>query len=944
MNYRKTLLAASIITSLCVSVTAFAQDNTQGTPAPATQTQSTTTTTTTTTGQTVQQANAASTKNAVNLVGVTVTGIRASLQASLETKRNADAIVDAITATDIGKFPATNAAEALEQIPGVTLDRSIPATQRVSIDGMDPSLNLSYLDGHPVAQALWLFGDSPNRGFNYSLLPPEILGSLQVYHSPEARLPEGSLGGSVFMNTVKPLDVPANTVSGSVGLNYNDMVGDTRPDTSVFYSWHNDDKTFGVDVSYQHYEQITSREGEENYGYTSVAAVNTAALAAGNNAIQNELNAGTIKGTDQIPNQVSAANFQQTEKRDDVNINVQWKPVDNFTSTLGLMYMRDNLNNVNQSMYPWATHAPAGITSLTEGPNGIITGGTQVGTPCLNSTNCVSTANTYTDNYARASTVTTKGADWQGVYTGEGGWTLGGQVGVSTSRNPMESFIKEIFYGGGFDWSLNNGAQFTDPLSANNPNYWADNGWGGNEETILYKAKDTYGQLDFTKDFDGFFNELLVGVRYASHWESQTEQAYTGPQQLTLNQIGYGGLTDLDGMSSLGLAPSMVTHVQTAGFDAIKNAILSTPGFGVGKDANVYWDNTFNVQQQNSSAYAQMNFGNDDLHGNLGVRFVHTDVTSNGYNIPGDCAAADSFDCIFPAGFGYVGQSRTFNNWLPAFNIAYNVTPDFILRAAASETVAYAPYNQYAPYFEANDTVLTATAGNPDLKPYRSANFNASAEWYFSEQSVFAASVFYKDVLNYIVNAATLQDRINGSWTIPGYAENTGNSQVQQGLCTAAGVCEYDVTAPVNGGRAKVEGGTLSYQQAFSDTGFGAKANFTYSNASTANGGKLPYNSKDSYSLGPYFEQGPYSASLSYSYRSSYLAGGYVAGAPATYIDGWKELDASLGYQIDKNFSLSLSALNLLNSKYYAYLGSKTQLSEEYVTGRDYMLSVHFKF
>jgi iron complex outermembrane recepter protein len=942
MNYRKTLLAASIITSLCVSATVFAQDTTQGTPAPAAQTQSTTTQTTTTT-QTVQQTNEANAKNATNLVGITVTGIRASLQASLETKRNADAIVDAITATDIGKFPATNAAEALAQIPGVTLDRSIPATQRVSIDGMDPSLNLSYLDGHPVAQAQWLFGDSPNRGFNYSLLPPEILGSLQVFHSPEARLPEGSLGGSVFMNTVKPLDVPANTVTGSVGLNYNDMVGDTRPDASVFYSWHNDDKTFGVDVSAQHYEQITSREGEENYGYSSVASVNTAALAAGNNAIQNELNAGTIKGTDQIPNQVSASNFQQTEKRDDVNINLQWKPIDNLSTSLGLMYMRDNLNNVNQSMYPWATHNAAGITSLTEGPNGIITSGTQVGTPCLNSTNCVSTANTYTDNNARHSTVTTKGVDLQGIYTGDG-WTLGGQAGISTSRNPQSAVVKEIFYGGGFDWSLANGAQYTDPLTANNPNYWADNGWGGNEETILYKAKDTYGQLDFTKDFDGFFNELLVGARYASHWESQVENAYVGAQQLTLNQIGYGGLTDLSGLSSLGMSPSMVTHVQTSGSAALFNAVLSTPGFGAAKDANVYWDDTWNVQQQNSAAYAQLNFGNDDLHGNLGVRFVHTEITSNGYNIPGDCAAADSFDCIFPAGFGYVGQTRTFNNWLPAFNIAYNVTPEFILRAAASETVAYAPYNQYAPYFEANDTVLTATAGNPDLKPYRSANFNASAEWYFSEQSVLAASVFYKDVLNYIVNAATTQERINGSWTIPGYAQNTGNSQVQEGLCTAVGVCQYDVTAPVNGGRAKVEGGTLSYQQAFADTGFGAKANFTYSNASTSKGGALPYNSKDSYSIGPYFEQGPYSASVSYSWRSSYLAGGYVAGAPATFIDGWKELDASLGYVIDKNFSLSLSAQNLLNSKYYAYLGSKTQLSEQYVTGRDYMLALHFKF
>jgi iron complex outermembrane receptor protein len=223
MSHRKTLLAASIFAGLCFAGTLYAQDTTQ------------TTTTTTATGvgaltgtQDTAQSNGASAKNAKQLQTVTVTGIRASLQASLDTKRNADAIVDAITAEDIGKFPATNVAEALAQIPGVTLDRSIPGTQRVSIDGMDPSLNLSLLDGHPVAQAIWLFGDSPNRGFNYSLLPAEILGQLEVVKSPEARLVEGSLGGTVLMHTVQPLDVPSNTLSGSFGDNYNDMVGNQR--------------------------------------------------------------------------------------------------------------------------------------------------------------------------------------------------------------------------------------------------------------------------------------------------------------------------------------------------------------------------------------------------------------------------------------------------------------------------------------------------------------------------------------------------------------------------------------------------------------------------------------------------------------------------------------------------------------------------------------------
>jgi iron complex outermembrane receptor protein len=895
---------------------------------------------------TSQDSTQASKDQAKNLETITVTGIRASLQQSLETKRNADAIVDAITAEDIGKFPATNVAEALAQIPGVTLDRSIPATQRVSINGLDPSLNLTLLDNHPVAQAMWLFGDSPNRGFNYSLLPPEILGALEVYKSPEARLPEGSIGGTVIMHTVQPLNVASNTLTGSFGLNYNDMMNHHRPNGSVFYSWKNDSNTFGVDVSAQHYEQSTSRQGMENFGYTSVNSLNTAALGAGNTAIQDLINSGAIKGSDMMPNQLSAANFVQTEKRNSVNVNVQFKPNERFETSLGLMYMKDNLDNVNQSTYAWAALRPGGITSLTEGPNGIIVAGSSrdPNPPCIGDTAgaCGQKAITLMDNFARGSHITTKGADWQFKFNGDG-WRLAGQAGISTSRNPMTSALKEIAYGGSFDWNIKNGFNFTDPTTANNPAYWADYGWGGNYSTLLYKAKDTYAQLDFTKDFDGFLNNIQAGVRYTNHWESQDETVYTGAQLLTLNQLGYGGLTNLQGADSLGLSSSMIRHVQTAGFDSIMNAVLSTPGFGNAADANSTWDNTWNVQQKNEAAYVQANYGNDAVHGNLGVRFVHTKNEAYGYNIPGQCAANDSWDCAFPPGFGYVGQSSTHNDFLPAFNIAYNLTPDFILRGAVSETIAYAPYNQMAPYFEANDTVLTATAGNPDIDPYKSWNTDVSAEWYFNKESVLAATIFYKNIINYIVNDATEEQRINGSWTLPGYLVNTGNAQIANGSCTAAGICNYSVTAPVNGGHAKVKGAALSYQQAFADTGFGLRANYTYSDASTSRGGALPYNSKNSYNIGPYFEKGPYSASVSYSWRSSYLAGGYVAGAPATYVDGFKELDASLGYAFNDHFTLAFNALNLLNSKYYTYLGSRTQISSEYKTGRQYLLTAHFK-
>lgn len=250
MPYRMSVLTVAIAASLlCLALPASAQDNT---------------------GAAASRQTPADQKNVKDLAGVTVTGIRASMARSLDTKRDADAIVDAITAEDIGKFPSTNVAEAMAQIPGVTIDRRFGQGERVSIDGTDPSLNLTFLDGHPVAQTPWLVGEQPNRGFDYTLLAPEVLGRLEIYKSPEARLPEGSIGGTVVMHTREPLDLKANTVTGTLGYNYGDQADKGRPNASVLYSWKNPSSTFGALVSLSHYEEQTDRQGTEIFNYESI--------------------------------------------------------------------------------------------------------------------------------------------------------------------------------------------------------------------------------------------------------------------------------------------------------------------------------------------------------------------------------------------------------------------------------------------------------------------------------------------------------------------------------------------------------------------------------------------------------------------------------------------------------------------------------------------------
>ncbi|QRN42233.1 TonB-dependent receptor plug domain-containing protein [Xanthomonas oryzae pv. oryzae] len=251
---------------------------------------------------------------------------------SLDTKRNNTGISEAITAEDIGKFPSTNVAEALSQIPGVTLDRRFGQGERVSIDGTDPSLNLSFLDGHPLAQAIWLYGEQPSRGFDYTLLAPQILGRAEILKSSEARLTEGSLGGTVLMHTRQPLDLKVNEVAASIGYSDSDQASQDKPNAALLYSWKNAAETFGIAVSAQHYEERVDRRGMEVFGYVPARTFANAA--------------GGVPADADVPNSINAAWFQQDRERDSAVVNLQLTPSDALEFNLSGLYINEKLRQL----------------------------------------------------------------------------------------------------------------------------------------------------------------------------------------------------------------------------------------------------------------------------------------------------------------------------------------------------------------------------------------------------------------------------------------------------------------------------------------------------------------------------------------------------------------------------------------------------------------------
>src|SRR5215510_6224491 len=135
---------------------------------------------------------------------VVVTGLRGSLKAAMDTKRDAIGVVDAINAQDIGKFPDTNLAESLQRITGVSIDRRNGEGALVTARGFGPQFNLVTLNGRTMPGAdAYGSGDSitsgqgaGTRSFNFANLSSEAISAVEVYKTGRADLPSGGIGAT----------------------------------------------------------------------------------------------------------------------------------------------------------------------------------------------------------------------------------------------------------------------------------------------------------------------------------------------------------------------------------------------------------------------------------------------------------------------------------------------------------------------------------------------------------------------------------------------------------------------------------------------------------------------------------------------------------------------------------------------------------------------------
>jgi iron complex outermembrane recepter protein len=873
---------------------------------------------------------------------VIVTGIRASLQQSLETKRASNSIIDVVTAEDVGRFPSSNVAEAITIIPGVTIDREFGQGEKVSILGTDPALNRTLLNGQTVASADWFILDQPGRTFNYALLAPQIVGSVEVYKSPEPSIDEGSIGGTVIVNTRRPLDAGIDPISGAVTYLWNDRSEEGDFQYSVMGNWTNPERTFGVLVAAQRASDFLRRDGVQSYGTVTASDYLPSTQASwkpGSPTCTGACADTLAANPDAIgPNALAASYFEQDRQRDSYMAALQWRPTPDLEINFDWLRVDASYDNTNQSMFAFQGNAWNAVDRLTDitVENGIITQSSF--------DNALSVLDVQYREAAMTSDSYRLNLEWAGDR-----WDVSGVVGYTSA----EGGTQRQLFGEFLNWSnysvdisgapgrpgvvtyednimddptafaFDGGWGTGDPTQG--PTDW-NSGWGGNIVSKPTTDEEQYAQIDLGYELTGAINRVQFGYKYRDH---ETDQRMSG---VSIPIYGYVGDTSM-------FNPRQVPSNYLDGFDvndqmrtrfvldgaALADYLASGAYLQPWQDApevTVFGNAEFtsqnwNIQEAAHAAYVQADFDTGRMRGNFGLRYVRTESDSGGYT----CVNQTASGCgTTEADWEWVVATKEYDNWLPSANVAIDLADDLILRLSAAQVIARPNFADMSNYFWLSDQILTGGGGNPDLDPYESLNLHASLEWYFQPEAILGAEFFYKDIDNYILQATAPEDHFN---------------QAQQTVTT------YQISRPVNAGSAEVRGMALAYQQTFA-YGFGLLANYTYVNAEAADGSPLPFNSDHQLNISPFYENGPFSARVGYSWRSEYFTG--VDRANNMFVDDYENLDATVSWAFNDQVSMTFAGQNLLDSEYYNYADTVALPRGVYRSGRKLMATLAVNF
>ena len=915
------------------------------------------------------------------LDSVTVTGIRASIESSIAVKRNADSIVEAVSAEDIGKLPDVSIAESLARLPGVAGIRGQAGrVESITIRGLPPQFATTLLNGREMVSS----GD--NRSVEYDQFPSELFGSAVVYKTPTASLVGQGLAGTVDMRAVSPLSFASRQLAvnlrGETNSNGEAIAGAASSlgkRFSLSYIDQSADKTVGWALGFAHMDTPTQVRQTQMWDWSAPAGDWGSGQVVG-------LPNGTKAGSKALmPMGMEVTAQSTTNQRDGFMGILEFKPNKDLHSQLDLYYskfsaasqgfkfMESNWGLWDGPRMPYLSNAQ----TTDVGGNTFVTSGT-----INNAQNLLQSFNSKRDDDIAA-------IGWNTSYNLNKEWKVTGDV--SYSKDTRDEKYLEAFSApyANKSWTLGTFNFAADPTGTNliklgptggtsfaaaglrlgDPMNWVgdDKGFAGNIN--LPHIEDTMKSLRLSAKRsiqDGAFSEVDFGVNLTQRDKLvQMNRFRLNVPNANLAEPGNDGrytaaipAAAVLGMIDLGLAG--VSGMPRLDVQNLVNGGTLVP-------QQVFWgkagdDST--VHEKISTAFALARLDTDlfglPVSGNIGAQFVHTEQSSEGWVYLGDTANPN------PSKLYAVTGGASYNDVLPSMNLRFDLPQQTILRMGYGRQIARPNINDMragmsSPEVNTKPGADYATwsgggGGNPALEPWRATAVDLSLEKYFNKRSYVALAGYYKYLHSWVYNQKILRD-------FSGIPNNSGVNPISP----------YGFfTAPTNGQAGKVTGVEMTvsldgglFSKSLDGIGVVLNGNSVSSDLKDGIGDKVtPEGLSDrTFNLTAYYERDGFSARIAKRHRAPFTTTyrSVTFENKTTTINSDSVVDMQLGYNFEqgslKGLSLMFQVNNLTDSATQQMSSingldgqGKIEDSKQLVTkwvntfGRQYLFGVNYKF
>lgn len=767
---------------------------------------------------------------------IVVTGIRRSFESAQSIKRNSDQIVDSVVAEDIGKLPDVTAAESLARITGIQVTRNAGIAQGVRLRGL-PNLATTY-DGRQV-----FTGDG--RAVALQDFPSNLIARIDVYKSASADLIGPGIAGLIDVRSHRPFDFKGTRIAGAVsGVHwYQSQRLGFSADALASTRWHTGigDMGFLITGSYAQtkFQDPTRAVGQVIINRTNVPGYEGEAL--------------------RYPPFVNTNYSAGTRWRPNLDIAFQWQASPTLQIYAdGLFQGYRAKNGAHNFLVNSGAAATLSNIELVPGTNQIASmdatgGGQSVGSQQVNDQR----TNTY---QAGGGFIWHKG---RLKVTGDAAYTESTFTNTNfvfkfqSLKQPTRHYEFDTDKGAGGGTVTITNFDVSDPASFR----WMNVVESGDHT----QGNSIQARLDLDYKLDGILTDLEAGLRYSTHKAKQHNYAQTdvAPAHTVLTTLPLTYQTVSPGLRSDDADTLRVWVGPTRASLAANEHLLRELA---GAEAPTWGDPVFTGRENTYTGYAQARYSFDvgvPVDGLIGVRATRTEDRINGIErvTSGGETTVQS-----------ISKNNSYTDFLPNVSMRIKFDPKLQLRLAFTKTRSRPSFESLSPSItigastscDSDETLQCspASSGNPDLKPVRANNYDASLEYYFSRDGAVTVGAFYKDLTGFINNTTTIIDD-------PDYGR-------------------LELSRPENGGKGRIKGieaGARTFFRApwLPDwlSNFGALVNFTYldhkSELSPTLAETLPGMqpiagvSKYLYNVSGFYENRHLSLRLSYNHRSKFV-------------------------------------------------------------------------